>query len=137
MMGRKKAKAPSLSSYFRKVFTDHPDWLDLDHNQNVVAQWKQDHNGQEMTKREKGVMANMKSKMRAEKRGGRKKGRRLKLTGPRVSARAALADVERLEGMIDSCLAEARSLQVQGIELVTNHLRRARNNIVLLFDEKG
>src|SRR5262245_33503830 len=135
MMAKKRRKGDSLSSYFRKVFTDHPDWLDLDHNKLVVEQWKQDHNGQEMIKREKGVMANMKSKMRAEKRGGKR--RVLKLAGPRVSARAALADVERLEGMIDSCLAEARNLQVEDIELVVKHLRRARNNIVLLFDEKG
>ena len=142
----KKAKGPSLSSYFYQLFTDHPDWLDLDKNDPIFELWRQER-GQDMDKKTRQVMANVKSRLRKKARGGapgRRKGRKPgPKPGPRPAAalaatpRGAVAELERLELLIDSCLSRARGLEVANIEEVVRHLRLARNEIVLMFGKRG
>jgi len=130
----KKAKGESLSARFKQLFTEHPDWLDLEKNDPIFEHWRQA-TGAAMDKRTRGVMANVKSRLRQKQRGGRprhKPGRR-----PGSASRASVAELERLELMIDGCLARARELEAANIEDVTKHLRLARNAIVLMFGNRA
>jgi hypothetical protein len=135
----RKRRGESVGGYFKRVFGEHPEWLELSDNAQVVERWKQDHGKTEMPKSVRANMANIKSKMRSAARGGapakggRRKGRRTAAVAPR----AAVGRVEQLELMIDNCLAAAREMNVQNIDDVIRPLRRARNNIVLIFDTKA
>jgi hypothetical protein len=134
----KKAKGESLSARFKQLFTEHPDWLDLEKNDPIFDHWRQA-TGAAMDKRTRGVMANVKSRLRQKLRGGRgrpgrKPGRK---PGTLAASRASVAELERLELMIDGCLARARELEAAKIEDVTKHLRLARNAIVLMFGNRA
>ena len=65
----KKAKGESLSARFKQLFTEHPDWLDLEKNDPIFDHWRQA-TGAAMDKRTRGVMANVKSRLRQKLRGG-------------------------------------------------------------------
>ena|SRR5262249_55624945 len=142
-MAKKANKGPSVSSYFKDVFKEHPEWLKLDNNDALRARWKEDHNGEDMPLKVAGIMSNVKSKLRLGKgrrRRGRKPGPKPKVQGAPVAAvapRAAVSQLERLELMIDDCLSAARSMNVQNIEGVVKSLRNARNGIVMMFDRKS
>jgi hypothetical protein len=128
----KKAKGESLSARFKQLFTEHPDWLDLEKNDLLFEHWRQA-TGAAMDKRTRGVMANVKSRLRQSLRGGRvRPGRK-----PGAASRASVAELERLELMIDGCLARARELEAVNIEDVIKHLRLARNAIVLMFGNRA
>ncbi len=132
-MARKKGSAPSLSSYFRHVYHEHPEWLGVKTNDLMKERWKQDHNGQEMTSREQSTMANVKSLMR---KALRKRRRAAKKDGRMVVAKAGAAisgnsALERLEIAIDHCLSTARSMNNPDLERAVKALRLARNDVVL------
>ncbi len=146
----KKSQEENKSAYFRQLFTQHPDWLDLTENTQIIEQWKQDHNGAEMPTNVKQVMASIKSNLRKERRGGKpapkKRGRKPRgqaaATTPPVRTapakpREAVHSIERLEEMIDNCLVTARGLNVEKLDKVIKHLRLARNGIVLMFDNES
>lgn len=100
----------------------------------MLDQWEKDHNGREMSKKDRQSMANMKSMMRRKATGTapapRAKGAR------KAPAQADPADLDKLERMIDECLATARSLEViKGVSDVARYLRRARNTFILMFDQ--
>ena len=66
------------SAYFRTYFEEHPDLVDGSDNSALYAQWSRDHSGREMTQKDKQAMANVKSSLRSQHRGGgKRKGRRL------------------------------------------------------------
>src|SRR5687768_8176329 len=135
MPRRKKAKGPSIRSYFIKLFGDHPDWLGLTENSAALQQWKTDHNATEVPLNVKQGLASVKSFLRGQAKGGGKKaggkgGRPRKSLAPA----AAVRDVETLETRIDECLSMARGLDVAKLEPVVKHLRIALAHIVLMFD---
>lgn len=143
-MARKRRKN-SMRGYFREQFEQHPDWLDLADNSNIINQWIADHGGKEMPPKVKKSMATCKSSLRHAARSasgsgsgnGRKKGGRKKtLAVASAAPRSAVAGLEHLDEMIGTCLDTARGLYVVGIEPVLKHLRVAQAHIVLLFDDK-
>jgi hypothetical protein len=136
-MPRKKSKKPSLRSYFKTHFDAHPEWLELKDNSGPLGQWQTDHPGQPVTAKIKANLASLKSKMRADLRGGS-----LRKAAPKTAAAvsvapsAAVEGLEALEQMIDGCLAVARGMGVDRLGPVIKHLRIALAHIVLMFDEK-
>ena len=137
-MARKASTSGTISSWFRNVFTEHPEWLNLDNNRPIRDRWKLEH-GSEMPANVANIMTNMKGKMRGTRRGRRKGGKpgpkpkTVVMAGPARTPRAALVELERLEERIDACLATARAMNVENIQDVIHSLRDARNGIVRMF----
>jgi hypothetical protein len=119
-MARKKSGA-SISSYFRELFTAHPQLLAEKSNDSIVAHYRKDHSladDAELEATVKNNMANMKSVMRKKLRSGPIRGGR---SGNRL---------EGLEEQIDECLTLAKTIDREGLDSVIGLLRRARNEVV-------
>lgn len=129
MRRKRRSKAGSVSSQFRKYFEEHPDWLGAGSNDDVIEQWNKDHPNKSADRKIRGVLANLKSNMRKEQReGGKATGQRGR---PRKdSARPPVSALESLELSIDRALTEARNQQSSALDDVVDHLRRARNLVV-------
>lgn len=137
----KKQKGESVFRYFRRIFEAHPDWLEQKSNDQVLAQYRQDHGlsaDDPVEKRIRDAMANSKSltKKRLRESGastGAKSGRggyrKTTQTGVSVSR------METLEEQIDDCLTMARSLDKETLTTVVRLLRKARNEVVWLMGQ--
>jgi hypothetical protein len=144
MAKKRRRSGENMSAYFRTVFTDQPQWLDQKSNDDVVARYRADHGmgatadvGQSV----KQTMANMKSIMRKEARGGSKvKARRGR--PPKAVALATMPAptgkprLETLEELIDDCMVVAKGLDRDGLDHVIRLLRHARNGIVWKMGQK-
>src|SRR6266446_3770313 len=114
MAKKRKRSGGSMSAYFRQVFTEKPQWLDQKSNDDVVARYRVDHSmatDADVGKSVKQTMANMKSIMRKEARGGSKvKARRgrppMALAGA-VPVPTSRPRLETLEELIDDCMVTA------------------------------
>jgi hypothetical protein len=140
-MAKKRRKG--ISAYFRKVFTDKPEWLESTRNDVVVAQYRTDHGlaeGKPVHKAVKSTMANVKSTMRKEKREADTNGLQIKAkaTGSSWSPppAPAMVTLESLEELIDECLVAAKSYDRTGLNHVIRHLRTARNQVVWKMGQK-
>ncbi len=139
-MPRKKKKKLSLRAYFYQQFVAHPEWLDLKDNSAILEQWKVDNPGEEASDRIRANLASLKSKLRADKRGGvavpgKKRGPKpASASVVVVVASAAIPELEKLEMLIDESVLFARSLAVAKLEPVIKHLRVARAQIIMMFD---
>jgi hypothetical protein len=136
MAKRPKKRGESMSAYFRQVFGEKPEWLNQKSNDVVLARYRGDHgmNTEEpVHKSVKATMANMKSIMRKEARGGTNSSRPTSKsagsawTVPKAPSNPTLEDLEEL---IDECLVAAKSYDRAGLEHVIRHLRTARNQVV-------
>jgi hypothetical protein len=129
----------SVSGYFKAIFKENPGLLKSTSNDDIFARWLKDHPGdKEVPDRVKGILFNVKSKLR--KKRGAKRGRPRKEAQPTGEGQAAevapirrvpLRGLESLEERIDDCLTLARSLDREGLEAVLDLLRRARNGVVV------
>jgi hypothetical protein len=133
-------QAETVSGYFRKVFAEHPDWLDSRSNDQLFARWLKDHPGQtEVPEKVRQNLSNIKSVLRKQSR----KARRPKKVRPDARANSATAEAPRkavrgldaLEEQIDECLTLARNLDREGLASVIGMLRRARNEVVWKMGE--
>ena len=128
----------SVSGYFKVIFKENPSLVRSTSNEDIFARWLKDHpEEREVPDRVKGILFNVKSKLRKQ---GAKKGRPRKEAQPTVEGQpAAVAPIRRvpirglesLEERIDDCLTLARSLDREGLEAVIRLLRRARNGVVV------
>jgi hypothetical protein len=126
----------SVAGYFREVFDKHPRLLKKRKNDELFRMWLQDHPGyDEVPDRVKVGLQNIKSVLRKEKgkKGGRRKQAAAVEEAPVRPARPAAPKgaLERLEGLIDGCLFLARDLDPEGLGTVIDHLRQARNGLIL------
>src|SRR5262245_23937004 len=100
-MAKKKAEAPSMSGYWRKLFRAEPLLLRLKDNSELRKRWESDHPGEEFDKRQNQALANVKSLMRKGKGKGRKGGRKAVAVeagaAQPVVATVPAAALERLE----------------------------------------
>jgi hypothetical protein len=129
----------SVSGYFKAIFKEHPSLVKSTSNEDIFARWRKDHPGEEeVPDRVKGILFNVKSKLR--KKLGAKRGIPRKEAQPTVEGQAAeiaptrrvpLRGLESLEERIDDCLTLARRLDREGLEAVIHLLRRARNEVVV------
>jgi hypothetical protein len=137
-MAKKKGAGESISGYFRHLFRTNPDLLDHGKNDVILEKWRADHPGQPITDSVKNNMSNVKSNVRKEfgkvKRRRRRKGKRGAAganggapMAPKV--RTPIAQLERLEGAIDSCLSVARAQPNPNLDGAIRHLLAARRMI--------
>ena len=143
-MGRKRKKRGSMSSYFRTVFREKPEWLRQKSNDEIIARYRADHSmaaDADVGKSVKQTMANVKSILRKASRQGAD-GRRSKATS-RVPTdamanyvRTGKATLENLEELIDECLVAAKGLDREGLDSVIRLLRHARNTVVWKLGQK-
>jgi len=129
----------SVSGYFKAIFKENPGLLKSTSNEDIFERWLKDHPGEkEVPDRVKGILFNVKSKLRKKLRA--KRGRPRKGAQPTVEEQPAAAapvrrpatrGLESLEERIDDCLTLARSLDREGLEAVIDLLRKARNGVVV------
>jgi hypothetical protein len=149
-MARTKAKTPSTRSYFKQVFTEHPEWLEDSSTEAVLTRWQGDHPNQELTASIKSNLSNIKHLLRKQKglakkgrRKGKRKGSRAPKAAPAVEAtqspsrRVAARSLEKLEVLIDSCLTHARQQAGTDLAGVIEQLRLARNTVIKQLGEGG
>ena len=129
----------SVSGYFKAIFKENPGLLKSTSNEDIFARWLKDHPGEkEVPDRVKGILFNVKSKLR--KKLGAKRGRPRKEAQPNNAVQPAevapirrvpLRGLEAVEERIDNCLTLARSLDRDGLEAVIHLLRKARHGVVV------
>src|SRR5262245_23658191 len=129
----------SVSGYVKALFKENPSLLKSTSNEAIFERWLKDHPGQkEVPDRVKGILFNVKSKLR--KKLGAKRGRPRKEERPTVEGQPAAAapvrrpatrGLESLEERIDDCLTLAKNIDREGLEAVIDLLRRARNGVVV------
>jgi len=128
----------SVSGYFKAVLKENPGLLKSSSNEEIFDRWLKDHPGEkEVPVRVKGILFNVKSKLR--KKLGAKRGRPRKETQPDEGHPAEAAPVRRVplrgleavEERIDDCLTLAKDIDREGLEGVIGLLRKARNGVVV------
>ena len=123
----------STSGYFRRIFEKNPSLLKSKTNDQVLDHWRQDHGGAEPENRIKQILSNVKSTLRHKGRRKAAQEERRAVSGPAVPRKKpSTVNLEGLEVAIDDCLTTARGMDPEGLALVIDHLRRARNGVVWL-----
>jgi hypothetical protein len=138
--GQANGHGETVSGYFRKVFAEHPDWLDSRSNDQLFVRWLKDHPGEtEVPEKVRQNLSNIKSVLRkqARKAGGPRRGSPAARTNSATAAapRKAVGGLDALEEQIDECLTLARNLDREGLAGVIGLLRRARNEVVWKMGE--
>jgi hypothetical protein len=128
---------PSLSSWFRTHFDQHPDRVrKKGSNDEVVNDWQLAHPGKQFTKRHRQAMANVKSSLKHAKRKKKRQAQPATESGMiravRMNRPYPGGSMEHLEVAIDRCLSTARGLEEKDPDMqqVVRHLRMARNELV-------
>ncbi len=126
----------SIAGYFRRVFGEDPKLLNERSNHTLLKRWLADHPGEKVSGSVKAGLSNIKSVLRSR---GRKAARK-RPAGPQGSGIGARTEGQRprqrprglapLEEAIDECLMMARATDREGLEVVIDLLRRARNQVV-------
>jgi hypothetical protein len=129
-MPKKRAGAPSKSSYWRGLYKENPHLFRKGDNKPLVARWEADHPGHRMNPSDKQAMANVKSLLKKKARKGGRPRMSDAVTAKPVGVNATHAALERLEIAVDDCLSTARRLDPTNLERAIKHLRAARNLIV-------
>jgi hypothetical protein len=134
-MGGKKQKEESISGYFKKVFKEHPKWLEQKSNALLVERWLRDHPDEtEVSDRVKQNLANTKSALRKKLR--EEAAAPMAFSFPvdeedeEQEENSGAHKFEPLEEYIDDCMSLAKTLDRDGLESVIKLLRRARNEVV-------
>jgi hypothetical protein len=136
----------TVAGYWTRLFEEHRDWLAERSNDKPLAQWRDDHLGEEPDKRWMQGLQNTKSRLR-KKYGIKRKKRRKGGAGEATAAAAAAPTLTRptarsrssltaLEEQIDDCLHTARELGDVSIGRVVDLLRQARNMVVVAASTK-
>ena len=121
----------SVMGYFRELFKQNPRWLGERSNERLVQRWLQDHPGEtEMPASVRNALANVKSRLRKQRRGRRRKQEEADAGTPAARPTKPLRGLEALEVQIDECLTLARSIDREGLDDAIRDLRRARNAVV-------
>lgn len=131
---RKKRRGESIHGYFRNVFNENPDWIEIKSNDAVLARFQADHPRKKINNRIKQNLANVKSLLRRDIREGKREGVKADPfnLGGMTQFSSAGHGLERLEDYIDECLAMAKNMDRTEMEDVIKLLRRARNDVVLM-----
>jgi hypothetical protein len=129
-------KTESIAGYFRRLFKENPRLLKERSNEELLRRWLADHPGHsEVPESVKQGQANIKSILRRKLKRKRDPAaqRAAQPARGKTPTTAATEEnpLERLEYLIDRCLAIARDQNAKGMEGIIGHLRQARNELVL------
>ena len=142
-MAKAKAEGVSKSQIFRRYFEKRPDLLRESSFDDVMAMYKQEFPDRAFSDSDRQIAANIKSRMRKERKISRRRRRRRAAAGagselgiatPR--AHRGVSSLHFLEEQIDNCLVAARRLERAELDDVIKHLRRARNLVIVRLGEQ-
>jgi hypothetical protein len=139
-MARTKTAGESKSGLFKRLFMSNKEMLKVPSIDEVIKLFEAE-TGRSATDKDRGVAANVKSKLRKQLgmrgRRGKKRGRpagggstAVAVAAPRVSSALALEDA------IEDCIYLARKMESDRLADVIKMLRRARNQLVLVTGSK-
>ena len=123
----------SIAGYFRGLFEANPRLLNERSNAPLLAQWRADHPGEQVTASVKAGLANVKGLLRSKRR---KKTARTTTTEqrkqetqsgmPSQQRKPQTRGLAKLEEALDECLTMAKATDREGLDVVIGLLRRAR-----------
>jgi hypothetical protein len=139
-MARAKAAVESKSALFKRIFMSNKDLLKVPSIDEVIKMFEAEA-GRAATDKDRGVAANIKSKLRKKlgMRGRRRKrgrpagsgnGAVAVMAAPRVSSTLALEDA------IDDCIYLAKRMESDRLADVIRSLKRARNHLIVMTGTK-
>jgi hypothetical protein len=135
------APKESIAGYFRGLFEENPRLLNERSNEPLLSRWRQDHPGENVSASVKAGLANIKSVLRSKRR---KKAARKVAADEGTNQTLAAAGTRRvprprglasLEEALDDCLMMAKATDREGLQIVIDLLRRARNQVVWKLGE--
>jgi hypothetical protein len=138
---RAKANGESKSGTFKRLFAANRELLKVPSIADVMKLYEAEV-GRSATAADRGVAANIKSKMRKEyglRRGRRKGGRKAASAVNGAVALAvprATASMLALEDSIEDCIYRARRMEMESLADVVRLLRRARNHLIVMNGAK-
>ena len=118
----------SKSGIMRQILLDNPTFRRKGGNAKVLERYAE-LSGKPISNSDRQTLANVKSLMKRKKR--RRKAAAAGDAAPKVRKISGNA-LERLEVHIDDCLVEARAVDKVQLKKVIDHLRAARNHVVLM-----
>lgn len=132
---RRRRRGESNMGFFRNIIQDDRSYITSNRNEELMDQWKAAHPTHSVVelKKARQSLANLKTTLRRANgvlRGGSRKAVR---TQPARQAHAAgtRTPLATLEANIDECLLFAKNLDRAGLDEVIDHLRLARNAVVV------
>ena len=129
-----KRKKPSVSSFFRQIYKQQPELLESSSNEEVYNLFSE-MTKRKITDRDKAILSNLKSLERKKAKHGTK-GSRKAMKAQNHAVKTAVgrggSHLDRLEESIDDCMSAAKVLDREGLLTVIDHLRKARNEVVIL-----
>ncbi len=131
----RSVQAGSVSSYFRQIFDENRDLLATTNNDEILKRFTE-LSGRASTPKDRAILSNLKSQLRKKHAAGngtaKRRGRPPKAKATAAAAPSAGSNrLEKLEEAIDECMIRARDLDPMGLGSVIEHLRKARNAVVL------
>lgn len=131
----------NVSAYWRTMIANNPRLLKSDSNEVFYDQWKIDHPGEETVPDNwKAGLSTVKSILRNKPKKGKRKKKGEDTTTPTPQQQPPAAKVPKtlvgLEKMIDECLLAARDMDRGHLANVIDHLRLARNAVVVIHYTK-
>ena len=134
--GNGQDQGETISGYFRKVFAEHPGWLDSRSNDQLFVRWLKDHPGEtEVPEKVRQNLSNIKSLLRKQSRKKKPKQASVPQAHSAEKPRKPARGFDALEEQIDECLTLAKNLDREGLATVIGLLRRARNEVVWKMGE--
>ncbi len=124
----------STQAYFKRVLAENPRLLKGRSNDKIFELWLADHPGHtEVPKNIRANLSNVKSSLRSKGRKGRKRAEAPALVGaPQITGqRRGKPNLVGLEEAIDDCMTLAKNLSRTELDSIIEHLRRARNEVVV------
>jgi hypothetical protein len=142
-MAKAKAAGESKSALFKRLFQSNKDLLKVPSIDDVIKMFEAE-TGRSATDKDRGVAANVKSKLRKQlgmrgRRGrrGRNPGRPAGAQGtPVMAAARKVKNTLALEDAIEDCIYLARRMESDRLVDVIRDLRRARNHLILMSAAK-
>jgi hypothetical protein len=139
--GSSDGEHESMSGFFRRQFRTNPKLLKKRGIEEVLQKWLEANPGHtEVPQRVRQAASNAKmvekKKRRKRKRGEAEAAAAANGSQP-AAPRTPLKVLQTLEVQIDQCLAQARTLDPQGLAEVIESLRRARNEVILKQGKQG
>jgi hypothetical protein len=129
-------KGENISGYFRQIFAEQPRLLRNGSNNELYERWLADHPGVRVVPENvKQGLSNVKTVLRNKKRKKKPMDQGMTTAPPKPRAKLSNAQLERLETQIDDCLALASSFGHEGLQSVTNLMRRARHEVVWMMGQ--
>jgi hypothetical protein len=140
-MAKAKKKPDSKSGIFKRLFLANKELLTVPSIAEILKLFEAEI-GRKATDADRGVAANIKSKVRKElglrgkrrRKGGRKAA---SANGPlAVAIPRATASMLALEDSIEDCIYRARRMELDSLADVIRMLRRARNHLIIMAGAK-